>query len=174
MAFLSSPKIFNGDQSKLITLRATSVVHTSCRIIIVLHRHVNYTSEYKRQYDRQCRPALALWPGLRFRWLLRRPVKVKSLVCLNQCARKRPSYLCPVIMETSFAVPDPTSVISRFPSLWFLHPFGVPRYARGTGRLISRLCDLRSSLNAHAYYMRAKRTKLRTIHVSMMLSFLTV
>lgn len=31
------------------------------------------------------------------------PVKVKSLVCLNQCARKRPSYLCPVITETSFA-----------------------------------------------------------------------
>lgn len=31
--------------------------------------------------------------------VFRTQTKVKSLVCLNQCARKRPSYLCPVITE---------------------------------------------------------------------------
>lgn len=35
--------------------------------------------------------------------MARRPravqTKVKSLVCLNQCARKCPSYLCPVIIR---------------------------------------------------------------------------
>lgn len=88
--------------------------------IIVIHRHVNYTGGYKRQYDRLCRPG-PRWasPGSRFCWLLRRPVKVKSLVCLNQCARKRPSYLCPIITETSStsqtsnpipAIPCPSSI----------------------------------------------------------------
>lgn len=69
--------------------------------IIVIHRHVNYTGGYKRQYDRPCRPGACRGQAWRFCWLLRRPVKVKSLVCLNQCARKRPSYLCPIITETS-------------------------------------------------------------------------
>lgn len=60
--------------------------------IIVIRRHVNYACGYKCQYDRQSAVASAA--------LTRRPVKVKSLVCLNQCARKRPSYLCPVITRT--------------------------------------------------------------------------
>lgn len=72
--------------------------------IIVIHRHVNYTDGYKRQYGRRCRPGPRRGRAcVSVAFLLRRPVKVKSLVCLNQCARKRPSYLCPVITETSFA-----------------------------------------------------------------------
>lgn len=140
--FLTATKVANNTARNLRYIRRVA--------IIVLHRHVNYTSEYKRQCDRQCRPALALWPGLRFCWLLCRPVKVKSLVCLNQCARKRPSYLCPVIMETSFAsrTSNPISVISRPLSLWFLHPFGAPRL-RSWKVVISRSCDVRSSPNAH-------------------------
>lgn len=116
------------------------------------------------------RPALALRPGLRFRWLLCRPVKVKSLVCLNQCARKRPSYLCPVIMETSLAsrTQNPTSQSHPPPlSLWFLHPFDVPRYAHGTGRTWD-LAIVRPTGVAECTYTRAKRAKLRRIHVMSM------
>lgn len=123
----------------------------------------------------------ALRPGLRFRWLFCRPVKVKSLVCLNQCARKRPSYLCPVIMETSFAsqTPNPTLVIPRS----LLHGFFTlsvrPRYAHGTGRLRPRGCvwptDSAECVCTYTYtYKRAKRSKLRTIHAVMMLSFFAV
>lgn len=85
---------------QLITTARSPCALSSLIAIIVIHRHVNYTDEYKRQYGRRCRPGLT---EARLAFLLRRLVKVKSLVCLNQCARKRPSYLCPVITETSFA-----------------------------------------------------------------------
>lgn len=77
------------EATKALTLRQTSD-------IIVIRRHVNYASGYKCQYDRQSAVVSA--------GLTRRSVKVKSLVCLNQCARKRPSYLCPIITRTSFSL----------------------------------------------------------------------
>ena len=44
-------------------------------------------------------------------------LKVKSLVCLNQCARKRPSYLCSVI-KTPRSTPSRSSytLLAFFPS----------------------------------------------------------
>lgn len=95
-----------------------------------------------------CRPRLAeAGHAVSAVFLLRRLVKVKSLVCLNQCARKRPSYLCPVITETSFASqtlkphprhPSPTNR----PLLMVSSPF---QYAARYRKVVtSRLCDLQA------------------------------
>lgn len=92
---------------QLITCEATHA-------IIVVHRRVNYTAGYKRQYDSR---------GLRGAWFLPVPVKVKSLVCLNQCARKRLGYLCSVITETSSVAAESCLPLHRPPVPLPLDPF---------------------------------------------------